>query len=67
MKLNKEKGHLLIFRANNDEVTINIGGSEISESEKLLGVTIDSKLNFSHHVNHLCAKASQKLYALARV
>ena len=49
MKLNKEKCHLLIFGANNDEVTINIGGSEISESEseKLLEVTIDSKLIIS--------------------
>ena len=69
MKLNEEKCHLLIFEAHNDEVTINTGGSEISESEshKLLGMTIDSKLNFSYHVHQLCAKASQKLYTLARL
>ena len=59
----------LIIGANNNEVALNIGASEISESEseKLLGVTIDSKLNFSYDVNQLCAKASQKLYALAKV
>ena len=59
----------MILGANNDEVTIIIGGSEISESEseKLLGIIIDSKSTFSHHVNQLCAKANQKLYALARV
>ena len=46
----------------------NIGATKISESEsgKLLGIVIDSKLNFSHHVNHLCTSASQKLYATAR-
>ena len=48
---------------------LNIGALEISESEseKLIGVTLDSKLNFNVHVNQLCAKASQKLYALAAV
>ena len=69
MKLNEEKSHLLIFGAKNNGMTLNIGASQIaeSESEKLLGVTLDSKLNFNVHVNQLCAKASQKLYALARV
>ena len=44
-------------------MTLNIGASQISESEseKLLGVTIDSKLNFNLHVIQLCEKASQKL------
>ena len=69
MKLNEEKSHLLIFGAKNDGMTLNIGASQISESEseKLLGVTLDSKLNFNVHVNQVCMKASQKLYALARV
>ena len=69
MKLNEEKSHLLIFGAKNDGMTLNIGTSQISESEseKSLGVTLDSKLNFNVHVNQVCMKASQKLYALARV
>ena len=69
MKLNEEKSHLLIFGAKNDGMTLNIGASQISESEseKLLGVTLDSKLDFNVHVNQVCMKASQKLYALARV
>ena len=33
----------------------------------MLGVNIDSKLNFDCHVNHLCNKANKKLRALARV
>ena len=34
---------------------------------KLLGVTIDSKLNFNSHVNTLCRTASQKVKALFRI
>ena len=69
MKLNEEKSHLLIFGTKSDGMTLNIGTSQISESEseKLLGVTINSKLNFNRHVIQLCVKASQKLPALARV
>ena len=50
-------------------MTLNVSASQISESEseKLLGVTLDSKLNFNVHVNQLCMKASQKIYALAGV
>ena len=58
----------MIFGSKNDEITLNIGASQISESEseKLLVVTLDSKLDFHTHVTKLCMKASQKLYALAR-
>ena len=67
--LNEDKWHLLIFGAKEQGVTINIGTIEglESESQKSLGVVIDSRLNFSQHVNQLCMKASQKLYAIARV
>ena len=33
----------------------------------MLGVHIDSKLSFDSHVSKLCQKASNKLYALARI
>ena len=50
-------------------VTIKIKGSAIesSNSEKLLGVTIDSKLSFDNHITILCRKTSQKFRALSRV
>ena len=66
MKLNEERSHLLIFGAKDDEMTLNVGASQISESEseKLLGVTLDSKLNFNVHVTQLCVKASQKNFML---
>ena len=60
---------LLVFGNKDDEVTVNISGSFIKESdeEKLLGVTLDKTQNFKNHVNNLCKKASQKLHVLARV
>ena len=67
MKSNNEKCHLVI--SSPDEVSIKIGCDEIvnEKSVKLLGVTIDQKLNFSEHVTNLCQKASRKLHALARI
>ena len=67
MKSNNDKCHLLI--SSPDDVTIKIGCEEINNDKnvKLLGVTIDHKLNFSEHVKILCKKASIKLHALARV
>ena len=38
-----------------------------SETQQLLGVSLDSKLSFKKHVDNLCKKTSQKLHALTRV
>ena len=67
MKANSDKSHLLLSPEEN--LNANINGDIIpnSKSEKLLGVTIDCKLNFDEHVSRLCDKASQKLNALARI
>ena len=40
---------------------------ENSDSQKLLGLTIDRKLNFNKHVTNLCDKASKRIQALARI
>ena len=47
-----------IIVSTNELTEIQIGDFTIknSASEKLLGVDIDSKLNFDCHVNHLCNK-----------
>ena len=38
-----------------------------SSHEKLLGLTIDKKLNFNKHLSILCKKVSGKVSALARM
>ena len=69
MKMNGDKSHLHVLGNKSVEAIVNISGYLIKESdkEKLLGVTIDKKLNFNSHVHSLCKKASQKLHALARI
>ena len=46
-----------------------LNNNEIASSneEKLLGILLDSKLNFDSHITSLCKKAGQKLSALARI
>ena len=34
---------------------------------KLLGVTIDFKLNFNTHISNICKKAARQLNALKRI
>ena len=40
---------------------------ESEDIVKLLGIHIDKKLNFEHHVNNILKKANNKLHALMRV
>ena len=47
----------------------NVGDEKIWESlsEKLLGVTVDSELNFNEHLSNICKKVSCKITALGRI
>ena len=38
-----------------------------SKFEKLLGIKLDSKLNFNSHIHDICQKAGQKLNAISRI
>ena len=70
MKLNEDKCHLLTFGNMSDgSVLVKTGSSTIANSteEKLLEVTLVSKLTFEQHVSYLCQKVSNKLYALSRI
>ena len=61
IKSNIGKCQLIV--STNDIAEIQIADFLIKSSctEKLLGVNIDSKLNFNSHVDHLCSKACKKL------
>ena len=69
MKLNPGKCHYMV--TGNKDVSHKImllNNNEINSSnkEKLLGILLDSKLNFESHVDPLCRKARQKINAIAR-
>ena len=51
------------------KVSLEINGQPIKTTEevKLLGITIDSKLQFHNHVEGICKKASQKVKAFSRI
>ena len=69
MKLNEGKCHFLISGNINEHLWVKVGDALIWESseEKLLGITIDKKLNFNSHLNKLCKRVSAKVTALGRI
>ena len=66
MKANPDKRHFLC--SSNREVSLTIETQIIKNSkfEKLLGIKLDSKLNFNYHAHDICQKAGQKLNAISR-
>ena len=67
MKANKDKCHLVI--SNNVEGSVKIDNIELenTSSEKLLGIIIDSKLNFKEDLEGIIRKASRKVNVLPRI
>ena len=67
MKVNKDKCHLIL--SNNEHESIKLDDTEIENSnrEKLLGIKIDSKLNFKEHLDGIIKKARRKVNALSWV
>ena len=64
---NASKYHVLL--STDKQVHVKIGTAQIenTQNEKLLGITIDSKLSFDKHIQQICSRASAKLKALARI
>ena len=56
-------------RDRRDEINVYVQGNDIDSlnSIKLLGVTIDNKLNSSEHINIMCKKANQRIDVLMRL
>ena len=51
----------------NKSIVINNKTIESSKSVKLLGLTIDNKLNFGIHINNICKVASAKIKGLGSI
>lgn len=60
---------MFLGKGNLDQIDFEIGNICLKSqtSVKLLGITIDCKLNFDKHVKTLCKTASQKVKALFRI
>ena len=58
------KSYLFIYKAHK----IACNGSEIKQvaSQKLLGVTLVSHLNFTEHIDDLCKKVAQRIAVLKK-
>jgi hypothetical protein len=69
MKANPEKFQFIIAHRNidvSDPIVVSDMSISPEDSVKLLGVTIDKKLTFDSHVEHICKKASKQLNVLKR-
>ena len=72
MIANPETFHCIILtknKADTSEIQVRISDKVIKSEPnvKLLGVTIDNKINFDLHVSNICKKASAQLNALYRL
>jgi hypothetical protein len=68
MKANPDKFHFMVV-GNTDTPDFNLGNTILKheDSVELLGIGIDSKLNFNHHITNLCKKAARQLNVLQRI
>ena len=72
MKANPDKFQAIAIgkKTNKHNLTFNLNGNNITceDNVKLLGVTIDSNLNFNNHISEICEKkASRQLNILKRI
>ena len=67
MKANQGKCHLLLSTKSPEVVSIDGIQITFSTAETLLGITIDSELNFENHLSAICNKVSRKINALRRI
>ena len=64
MKANPNKCHLLLSAKSPEVVSIDRIQITSSTAETLLGITIDSQLNFESYLSAICKKVSRKVKAL---
>ena len=75
LNLNPDKTRYMIFNCNTDETKIiHINGKFIErvwekgreKSFKLVGIKVDEKLKWTHHIDHIAKKMNSAIYALSK-
>ena len=66
MKVNQDKCHLIVSK--NENISVHIGRFQIKNTncETLLGIKVDSRLEFNEHLDGIMKKSSCKTNALSR-
>ena len=69
MIANPTKFQAMLLGPDDIEIKINVHGKtiEMQHSVKLLGIQIDNKLTFNHHVSNVCKKAGNQINILKRL
>ena len=69
MKVNPDKCQCIVFGKVVNPGTFITNDTVVRPEEKvkLLGVHIDNKLDFGHHVSHICQKAGKQVNVLGRL
>jgi hypothetical protein len=71
MKANPDKFQAIAIgkKTKSQNLSFHLNGNKIvcEDNVKLLGVTIDSDLNFDNHISEMCKKASRQLNILKRI
>ena len=72
LTINNSKTELLLFSNrhtfhNNEQITLNGSFIKFVEQAKFLGVIIDAKMNFKHHINYISGKIAKHAGILYRI
>ena len=67
MKASQDKCHLIVSKNENVSMRIVSLETKTVNSEKLLGIKVDNRLNFNEHLDSIIKKASGKINALYRI
>ena len=67
LKANASKWHFFLWPYQHTLIHISRSLIKSSNSEKLLGTTIDNDFTFKEHINTIYRKASQKLHAFSNI
>ena len=67
MTANSSKNRLLISGTETTHVNVDGSINKSSQKEIILDTNFYSELKFEDHVHFMCKKASQKIYAFARI